>query len=169
MKPRLSGDALVIAGTAAIGSYTTFSTWMLETQRLAEDGEGRSGLANIVVSMGVGLAAAAAQRFRSDRLVTLSEDLPVVSVAVDTRERIEAVLGVVEDLHGDGLVTLERARLLSGEIGPVALPEELHEATKLTVYVSRQERAHRTPALRRGDRPDRVEEPAFASGRAHGA
>ena len=31
----VGGDALVIAGTATIGSYTTFSTWMLETQRLA--------------------------------------------------------------------------------------------------------------------------------------
>ena len=29
----------MLAGTATLGSYTTFSTWMLETQRLAEDGE----------------------------------------------------------------------------------------------------------------------------------
>ena len=29
--------------------------------------------------------------------------------------------------------------MLTGEIRPVALPEELHEATKLTIYVGRQE------------------------------
>jgi CrcB protein len=58
----LSGDALLLAGTATIGSYTTFSTWMLESQRLAEDGEWRVGAANLVVSLGAGLAAVAAGR-----------------------------------------------------------------------------------------------------------
>ena len=50
----------------------------------------------------------------TDRLLTLSEDLPVVSVAVDARERIESVLPEVEAIKWPGLVTLERARLLSG-------------------------------------------------------
>jgi CrcB protein len=58
----LSGDALLLVGTAMIGSYTTFSTWMLESQRLAEDGEAGRAAANVVVSMAVGLAAAAAAR-----------------------------------------------------------------------------------------------------------
>ncbi len=34
----LSANAYLLAGTAVIGSYTTFSTWMLESHRLAEDG-----------------------------------------------------------------------------------------------------------------------------------
>ncbi len=34
----LSIDAALIIGTATIGSYTTFSTWMFETDRLAESG-----------------------------------------------------------------------------------------------------------------------------------
>jgi PII-like signaling protein len=83
---------------------------------------------------------------RTDRLLTLSEDLPLVSVAVDTRSRIESLLGDVVSLKRHGLITLERARMLSGEVSPVALPEELHEATKLTVYVGRQERVHGSPA-----------------------
>jgi CrcB protein len=58
----LSGDALLLVGTATIGSYTTFSTWMLESQRLAEDGEARRGMANVVISIAVGLAAAVAGR-----------------------------------------------------------------------------------------------------------
>jgi PII-like signaling protein len=88
-----------------------------------------------------------AHHLRTDRLLTLSEDLPLVSVAVDTRERIEAVLDDLRSVQHTGLITLERARMLRGEIGPVVLPEELHEATKLTVYVGRQERVDRQPAF----------------------
>ncbi|UQX09752.1 fluoride efflux transporter CrcB [Candidatus Mycobacterium methanotrophicum] len=43
---------------AAIGGYSTFSTWMLETQRLEEERQLGTALANIVVSMVLGLAAA---------------------------------------------------------------------------------------------------------------
>ncbi len=83
----------------------------------------------------------------TDRLLSLSEDLPVVSVAVDTRARIESLLEPVLQIKRWGLITLERARLLSGEIGEVQLPEQLGEATKLTVYVGRQERVDRVPAF----------------------
>jgi CrcB protein len=58
----LSADAYRLAGTATIGAYTTFSTWMLETQRLAEDGRVRAAGANIVVSLALGLAVAAVGR-----------------------------------------------------------------------------------------------------------
>jgi fluoride exporter len=53
----LHGDALLLAGTAALGSYTTFSTWMLEAHRLGEDGVLRIAMLNIVVSLVVGVAA----------------------------------------------------------------------------------------------------------------
>ncbi len=39
----LTGNALVLAGGATIGSYTTFSTWMLETHSLAEDAAAQGG------------------------------------------------------------------------------------------------------------------------------
>jgi CrcB protein len=55
----LTGDALVLAGTATLGSYTTFSTWMLESQRLAEDADGNGALLNILLSLAAGVAAAA--------------------------------------------------------------------------------------------------------------
>lgn len=80
---------------------------------------------------------------RTDRLLTLSEDLPLASVAVDTRPRIEAALAAVAELDFHGLVTLERAALLTGGLEGVELPETLHEATKLTVYLGRHERAGR--------------------------
>jgi PII-like signaling protein len=82
-------------------------------------------------------------QLRTDRLLTLSEDLPIVSVAVDTRERIEAARAELRQLEFDGLVTLERARMITGESGTVDLPE----STKLTVYVGRQERIDGRPAF----------------------
>jgi PII-like signaling protein len=81
----------------------------------------------------------------TDRLLTLSEDLPLVSVAVDTRARIEALLPEVIDRVGDGLVTLERARLLTGPAA-APVPAAVGETTKLTVYLGRQQRTGGRPA-----------------------
>jgi CrcB protein len=64
----VSGPALVLAGTATLGSYTTFSTWMLESQRLAEDAEGRGTLLNVALSLLFGVAAAALGRTLGGRL-----------------------------------------------------------------------------------------------------
>jgi len=58
----LGGDQALLAGTAAVGSYTTFSTWMLETQRMAEERQHRTVIANIAVSIVLGVAAAALGR-----------------------------------------------------------------------------------------------------------
>jgi CrcB protein len=55
----LSDTASLLAGTAAVGSYTTFSTWMLETQRLGEERQHRKVAANIIVPLVLGVAAAA--------------------------------------------------------------------------------------------------------------
>jgi PII-like signaling protein len=76
---------------------------------------------------------------RTDRVLTLSEDLPLVSVAVDTRARVEAALREIEPLRVEGLLTLERARMVTGAA-------ELDEDTKLTLYVGRQERIGGRPA-----------------------
>jgi PII-like signaling protein len=84
---------------------------------------------------------------RTDMSLTLSEDLPLTAVAVDTRPRIEPLVEPTARITGTGLVTLERARLLTGDIEAVRLSEQVHEETKLTVYLGRQERAYRTPAF----------------------
>jgi len=57
-----SGDAYLLAGTAVIGSYTTFSTWMLESHRLAEDGRHWLLVANVTLSLALGVGAAAIGR-----------------------------------------------------------------------------------------------------------
>jgi CrcB protein len=58
----LSTDAALIIGTATIGSYTTFSTWVFETDRLAERGALGMAAANLVVSIVLGVALAALGR-----------------------------------------------------------------------------------------------------------
>ena len=56
------GPGHLLAGTALLGSYTTFSTWMLESHRLGEDGRTRALLGNIALSLALGLAAGALGR-----------------------------------------------------------------------------------------------------------
>jgi CrcB protein len=53
----LRGDARLLIGTAALGAYTTFSTWVFESVRLGEDGALRVGVVNIVASLAAGLGA----------------------------------------------------------------------------------------------------------------
>lgn len=84
---------------------------------------------------------------RSDHSLTLSEDLPAVAIAVDTRPRIETILGRVANMTDIGLITLERARLIDGDIPRVTLPGDADDATKLTIYLGRQERIYRVPAF----------------------
>jgi CrcB protein len=43
-----------------IGAYTTFSTWMLESWRLVEDGAWQLAAVNLVASVGLGLVAVVA-------------------------------------------------------------------------------------------------------------
>lgn len=107
---------------------------------------GRHEIETSILLRGVG-GFGYGHRVHTDTLLSLSEDLPVVSVAVDTRSRIDALLGDVLEIEHNGLLTLERARRLAGEVGTVAMPDELREATKLTVYVGRQERVNRVPAF----------------------
>ena len=107
---------------------------------------GRNDIAAIVVLRGIqgfGLK----HHLRTDRSLSLSEDLPMTAIAVDTRPNIEAVLDQTLELNLPGLVTLEQARLLSGEIEPVAIVENAGESTKLTVYFERHDRVYGVPAF----------------------
>jgi PII-like signaling protein len=78
-----------------------------------------------------------AARLRTDRLLSLSEDLPIVSVAVDEHERVQAALRDVERLRFGGLVTTERVTAApAGE-------------AKLTVYARRGDQRTIIAALHR--------------------
>jgi CrcB protein len=54
----VGGDALRLAGVGLLGAYTTFSTWMLESHRLAEEGQFRAAALNLGPALAAGLAAA---------------------------------------------------------------------------------------------------------------
>ncbi len=87
------------------------------------------------------------QTLRTDRFLSLSEDLPLVALAVDERARIESVLPAVTGLVTGGLVTLERARLLRDGLAPATTPLSHDGAAKLTVYLGRDERLRGRPAF----------------------
>jgi CrcB protein len=54
----VGGDAYLLAGTAALGSYTTFSTWILDSERLVRHGRRGRAAANLLGSLVLGVAAA---------------------------------------------------------------------------------------------------------------
>jgi PII-like signaling protein len=83
---------------------------------------------------------------RSDQSLSLSEDPPVAVIAVDTKSTIESLLDPVLAMTKRGLITLERARLLRDDVGPVSLNGDLNGAAKLTIYVGRKERVYGMPA-----------------------
>lgn len=82
----------------------------------------------------------AKHQLRSDRRLTLSEDLPLVSVAVDTSAAIDAALADIRPLRFSGLITIERGRRLTGHMDSVRVPSARDEAVKLTVHLGRQQR-----------------------------
>jgi PII-like signaling protein len=85
-------------------------------------------------------------RLRTDLSLSLSEDLPLTVIAVDERERIEALAPEAVRLTGSGLITLERARLLTGDLDGEAANGN-GGAVKVTIYLGRQERVYRVPAF----------------------
>jgi CrcB protein len=54
----LRGDAYEVWGVGLIGGYTTFSTWMLESHRLAAERRGLAAVVNVVGSIVLGVLAA---------------------------------------------------------------------------------------------------------------
>ena len=51
-------------------------------------------------------------RIHTAKLLELSQDLPIVVEIVDAPEKIEAFMPDLEQMVGDGLITLERAEVL---------------------------------------------------------
>jgi PII-like signaling protein len=49
----------------------------------------------------------------TSRILRLSEDLPVVVEIVDTPERIDAVLPILDEMVADGMLTLDDVELVS--------------------------------------------------------
>lgn len=76
----------------------------------------REGLAGATVFQGVG-GFGARSVLHTSHILRLSEDLPVVIEIVDTEEHIERFLPILDEMVKEGLVTIERARVLKYAAG----------------------------------------------------
>jgi CrcB protein len=54
----VDGDLRLVLAGGLIGAFTTFSTWMLETQRLLEEGWDAAAALNLGLSVALGVGAA---------------------------------------------------------------------------------------------------------------
>jgi hypothetical protein len=70
----------------------------------------RQGLAGATVLRGIE-GFGKSSRLHTAHILRLSEDLPIVIECVDTDDKIEAVLPALDDMIGDGLITLERVEV----------------------------------------------------------
>jgi uncharacterized protein len=69
-------------------------------------------------AMGYGKAS----RLHSTKILRFSDDLPLIIEIVDSEEKINAFLPLLEKMMGGGLVTLERARVLHYRSGSATAP-----------------------------------------------
>ncbi len=70
------------------------------------------GMAGATVLRGV-LGFGAHSRLHTAKILRLSEDLPIIVEIVDTPERIEAFLPELDGMISEGLVTLEKVRVIA--------------------------------------------------------
>jgi PII-like signaling protein len=72
----------------------------------------RAGLAGATVLRGL-QGFGANSRIHTAKILRLSEDLPIVVEIVDRAERIESLLPRLDGMVGEGLITLEKVRILA--------------------------------------------------------
>lgn len=75
------------------------------------------GLAGATVLRGIE-GFGAKQHLHSTRILSLSEDLPILIEAVDTEEKIRAVLPELDEMLGDGMITLEKVDAITYRAEP---------------------------------------------------
>ena len=71
----------------------------------------REGFSGVTVLRGVG-GYGSASRVHTDKILRLSQDLPIVIEAVEYSERIEKILPRLDEMVGGGLITLEKVRVI---------------------------------------------------------
>jgi PII-like signaling protein len=71
-----------------------------------------AGLAGATVLRGL-MGFGAKSHLHTAKVLRLSEDLPIVIEIVDRADRIEAFLPALDEMVADGLVTLERAQVIT--------------------------------------------------------
>jgi len=71
----------------------------------------REGVAGATVLRGI-TGFGAKSTLHTANLLRLSQDLPIVIEVVDTAEKIESLLPLLDQLVGEGLITLEKVRVV---------------------------------------------------------
>ena len=105
---RLTGSALRL--TVLIGESDTVNHRPLYAEIVHR--AHAAGLAGASVFRGIE-GFGASSRVHTTRLLSLSEDLPVAVVVVDTEERVRAFLPQLDELVTEGLVTLEPCEVVT--------------------------------------------------------
>lgn len=80
------------------------------------------GLAGATVLRGP-MGFGAHSRLHTAKILRLSEDLPVLIEIVDKEDRIKAFLPELDQMVGDGLVTLEKVHIITYRANPPAEPD----------------------------------------------
>ncbi|MDQ0603959.1 PII-like signaling protein [Streptomyces canus] len=104
---RLTGDALRV--TVFIGEHDTWHHKPLYSEIVHR--AHAAGLAGASVFRGIE-GFGASSRIHTSRLLSLSEDLPVAIVIVDTEERVRAFLPQLDELVTEGLVVLDGCEVI---------------------------------------------------------
>jgi PII-like signaling protein len=71
----------------------------------------REKFSGVTVLRGVG-GFGSSSVYHTDKIMRLSQDLPIVIEAVEFAERIEKMLPQLDEMIGGGLVTLEKVRVI---------------------------------------------------------
>ena len=82
----------------------------------------RAGLAGASAVRGIEGFGAGSPRVHTSRLLSLSEDLPVVVIIIDTPERIDAFLPEIEEVLGDGLAVVDDVEVVAHRFRPAEQP-----------------------------------------------
>jgi PII-like signaling protein len=77
-----------------------------------------AGLAGATVLRGL-MGYGAHSVLHTAKVLRLSEDLPMVVEIVDGLDKIQGFLPILDDMIGDGLVTLERVRIIQHRSGQI--------------------------------------------------
>lgn len=117
-RARLTGPAVRL--TVLIGEHDTWHHKPLYSEIVHR--AHAAGLAGASVFRGIeGFGVSSV--VHTARLLSLSEDLPVAVVVVDTEDRVRAFLPQLDELVAEGLVTLDACEVV-GRTGPTAPREE---------------------------------------------
>lgn len=71
----------------------------------------REGFAGATILRGVG-GYGASSRYHTEKILRLSQDLPIIIEVVEYEERIQSILPKLDEMIGGGLITLEKVHVI---------------------------------------------------------